>query len=466
MTPAILEDVRAFAAHVGVVLYPWQADAFGAACERAEGRFRYRLAAISVPRGNGKSWGGAVVGLWRLLCGPPRQDIISAALDFDGAKVVLEHARQIVRSSDALSGVIEVQANGIVVPSTGSRWTVTTRDHTASRGRHATLVIYDEVGWARDDELFSSLLAGQASIADPFCLVISTVGRRQAGPLWTVKQIAEGGDDATFWWWSGENRSPKVTAQYLERQRRILVPAQYAREHGNQWVDAADSFVSVEDVDRAMGGPWREQPAGQPGVAHECFVDLGITHDPTVIAVGHEDGGTVYVDVLQTFQGSKRRPVEIAAVEEALLDLAKRFSLRRIRVESWQGIAVVQRLEAVGLPVEVFTPTPKSNAEEWPQLAQRLAAGTVVMFPHARLREELLNLTVEVGPSGAKVVDRGRVHQDHAVAVRGIVASLGAAQGDAVPTFGNMPDAFTAERAAREREAMHDERDYLAAQRW
>ncbi len=30
----------------------------------------------------------------------------------------------------------------------------------------------------------------------------------------------------------------------------------------------------------------------------------------------------------------------------------------------------------------------------------------------------------EVGPQGVKVIDRGRVHQDHAVAVRGVVASL------------------------------------------
>src|SRR5439155_7694995 len=37
----------------------------------------------------------------------------------------------------------------------------------------------------------------------------------------------------------------------------------------------------------------------------------------------------------------------------------------------------------------------------------------------------LLNLVYEVGPSGIKVIDKGKVHQDHAVAVRGVVASLG-----------------------------------------
>src|SRR5437870_2875420 len=79
--------------------------------------------------------------------------------------------------------------------------------------------------------------------------------------------------------------------------------------------------------------------------------------------------------------------------------------------------------QRLGLPVELFSPTPKTNATEWPLLAQRLTNGTLVVFPHARTREELLGLTVEVGASGARVVDRGRCHQDHAVAVRGVVAS-------------------------------------------
>jgi hypothetical protein len=35
-----------------------------------------------------------------------------------------------------------------------------------------------------------------------------------------------------------------------------------------------------------------------------------------------------------------------------------------------------------------------------------------------------LNLCVEVGPTGVRVTDRGKVHQDHAVAVRGVVAQL------------------------------------------
>jgi len=251
-------DLLPFAEKFGITLYDWQASAFGQACERVDGRFRYRLAAVSIARGNGKSFGGAVVGLWRLLTGPRRHDIISVALDFEGARVLLNHAKAIVREHPVLARGVEVSANGLSVPATGSRWTIASAEHTSTRGRHAD-VIFDEAGWSKSDELYASLLAGQASLEDPFFLIVSTVGRRMAGPLWSVKMLADGGDASVLWWHSGENLSPKVTQDFLERQRRILVPAQYAREHGNVWVDAADSFVTAEQVDRAMSSGWLEQ---------------------------------------------------------------------------------------------------------------------------------------------------------------------------------------------------------------
>jgi len=143
-----------------------------------------------------------------------------------------------------------------------------------------------------------------------------------------------------------------------------------------------------------------------------------------VIALGYLEAGRVVIGRLITFQGSKSEPVQIASVESALRDLCARWSIRKIKIESWQGISSVQSLARLGLPVELFAPTAKAHSEEWPVLAQRLSGRTLDLFPHARLREELLNLVYEVGPTGVRVIDRGRVHQDHAVAVRGVAAQL------------------------------------------
>jgi hypothetical protein len=227
-----------------------------------------------------------------------------------------------------------------------------------------------------------------------------------------------------YFYYRDRNQSPLVTEKFLARQRAIMMPGQFAREHQNTVMDAADSFTTVADVAAAMGCGWTEQYTGLPDMRHEIFVDLGAVHDPTVIGVGHEAKGIIYLDTLLTFQGSRDAPVLMPVVKQAILDLAHRFPPKRIRIESWQGLTASQELKGEGLPVELFAPTAKAHGEEWPVLAQRLSSRTLRLFPHARLREELLNLTYEVGPSGVRVIDKGRIHQDHAVVVRGIVAGL------------------------------------------
>jgi phage terminase large subunit-like protein len=185
------ESFLAWADYYRVPLFAWQRDAFGQATKREGARFVHRLAGISVPRGNGKSWGAAAVGAWRFQHGPQPQLILSCALDFEGAKIVLDHARAILLAHPVLERGIEFLVDEIRIKSTGTRWLVKSREHTASRGLHPDLVLYDEIGWARDDELYASLSSSQAATKDPLMLVVSTVGRRRSGPLWRVKELAE-----------------------------------------------------------------------------------------------------------------------------------------------------------------------------------------------------------------------------------------------------------------------------------
>ncbi len=445
----VREDFLAYCDYRNKPLYDWKREAFGEVTRRVNGKFKYRLAAVCVARGLGKSKGGADVGEWGLMR-QVRAHVLTAALLTDGAQVVMDYARDDLRDKRG----VEVFAHHIAVPSTGSKWTITSREHTASRGLHPTIVIYDEIGWARDDELFASLLAAQASVDDPLFLVISTVGRRKSGPLWTIKTLAEGGDPSVLWWYSTENLSPRVTVDFLERQKRILLPAQYAREHQNQWVEAADSFTSAADVDAAMGSAWTEQLKGKRGRNYKHYWDLGAIHDPTVGAAGHEEDGAVYIDAIVTIQGSREEPVQLAVVEQMIKDMARRFPTDEIRVESWQGLSAVQSLQRLGLPVKLFTPTAKSNSEEWPVLAQRLTSRTLIVPPHARLREELLNLVYEVGSQGIKVIDRGSIHQDHCVVVRGICASLSQPE--------RVPYRFLSSRTVR---SVKEEEEELAAEK-
>ena len=106
----IREDFVAFSDYRNADLYDWSRRAFGEATLRENGRFKYRVAGISVPRGCGKSWGGAQVGGWGLVR-KRGAHVLSAALGLDGAQVVLDYARTDFRNSRG----VEVRANSILV---------------------------------------------------------------------------------------------------------------------------------------------------------------------------------------------------------------------------------------------------------------------------------------------------------------------------------------------------------------
>lgn len=142
-------------------------------------------------RGTGKSWGSGGVGSWRLVFGPSGSLILSTALDYEGGRVVMTHAKTMPRARGLDKNLVDIRADELINTANGKRWIIRSRDHPASRGLHPDVVLYDEAGWARDDELFASLLASQASCPDPLFIVTFTVGRRKSGPLWTIKQMAK-----------------------------------------------------------------------------------------------------------------------------------------------------------------------------------------------------------------------------------------------------------------------------------
>jgi hypothetical protein len=229
---------------------------------------------------------------------------------------------------------------------------------------------------------------------------------------------------SVFWFHTTENLSPLVTAEYLAREKRLLLPIQFAREHLNEWVSAADGYASTVEVDDAMDGSWVETPRAEPGRRYRMAVDIGLLSDPTVIGCGSNQEGLVCIDRLVTLQGSREAPVQLATVKRGIIDLATIFQPDQILIESWQGISVAQELAQLDWPVEIATPTAKSNSEQWSLLAQLFASRRIVLPVHPRLREELLGLSVEMTPIGIRVTDRTAVHQDHAVVVRMLASAL------------------------------------------
>jgi hypothetical protein len=164
-------------------------------------------------------------------------------------------------------------------------------------------------------------------------------------------------------------------------------------------------------------------------------------HDETVLACCRQDGASIEVTALEGFQGSHAHPVQFASVEARLRDMAKDLHLTRVEIESPQGIMLSQRLNIPGVTVSTVHPTAKSNAERWGALYQSLKAGTIRLPADAKLRRQLLTLTIVEGLTGWRVEDVPAIHNDRAVAIAGAVHLVTAGYG---MQASSMPNIFYA----------------------
>ncbi|MBA3141181.1 terminase large subunit, partial [Salmonella enterica] len=95
-----------------IALEPWQQFAFANIIGmkvKATGRRKYSSAFIGVPRKNAKSTKAAILANWFLIMEPGQQDIYTAAVSRDQARIVFDDARQMCLLSKPLKKRVNIQ---------------------------------------------------------------------------------------------------------------------------------------------------------------------------------------------------------------------------------------------------------------------------------------------------------------------------------------------------------------------
>ena len=336
-------------------LWQWQIDTLEKALSG-----RYRVAGLSTPRQNGKSYMGAVAGAF-VATMRPGSLVVSVAQDADAARIILNYARKIFLGNDLLAAMLVDELKSEISLANGSRWIIKSSEAVSSRGLSPSLVVYDELGYARDRRLFDTLLAAQVAQEQPLLLAISTVGPRRSGPLF---EISESEDEDVLWWHTSKNLSPLVTEKALAAQKRRMPHVVYIHEHENRWTEGKEQFVIEDDLAAVMIG---EQLWDAPGPTWG-FVDLGFTNDPSAAAIVQKTEFGLQCIRLETWQGSHADPIQFASLRSDILGLSQRFNCTAWQVEAWQGVLLSQELDGMGLDVTLLHPTAKSHRERWGHL--------------------------------------------------------------------------------------------------
>jgi hypothetical protein len=199
----------------------------------------------------------------------------------------------------------------------------------------------------------------------------------------------------------------------LEQQRRTLPAHVFARLHENKWIEGVGAYLAASEVDGVFTP---DLPAGSGVMA--IGLDLGITHDRSVLAAVRRDHqtGIVVVEDLETWRPSGGLPVDLREVEDAVTMVARRFGAPVV-IDPWQAVLLGQRLQARGVRVTEFPFTGENRRKLFSALLDLVRRGQLRCRPHEDLRRELLSLEVQETATGWRVDHRTGRHDDYVIAV-------------------------------------------------
>jgi hypothetical protein len=153
-------------------------------------------------------------------------------------------------------------------------------------------------------------------------------------------------DPNLLWFWSNRSdHAPWQTSHWIEEMRTSLRPAQFARLIENKRVSSESTFVDLADWDQCIDPTALSSP-GDKSVTVWTGLDLGLKHDPTAIAAVCWDGpkARLVCHRIYTPKEGQTRDIESTA-ESAIINLQRRFHLKAILYDRWQGIGLAQKLE-------------------------------------------------------------------------------------------------------------------------
>lgn len=331
---------------------------------------------IAWPKKTGKTGTVGVFAGHELVCGrEPDREIALCSSDLgQSVDVVLACIIRYCRRHPWLAKRIKIYKNVLIYSETvvdhrtGARHVqehvlraIPVRDTRSMHGLNPSMTIFDEY-WSQQ-----TYEAVEALAASPARRISRTIYSTYAGlrsqarpgnPLWDVWQRGLSGDDPRLFASivSGPDAwriAPWISESFIAQQRRRFasVIAEYRRLFENTWASGDEgSFLSADEIASAVDVEAGEPERGDPGVAYDYGLDVGLTHDWSALAVTHPGAdGRIVVDVIRYWRGTRQRPVSLSAVEAEIVSLAARFKPRRVIADLWQAAMLAERLALAGI---------------------------------------------------------------------------------------------------------------------
>jgi len=434
-----------------LVLFPAAEDVVHAMDARGpDGLRRYREIALSWPKKSGKSTMTAAIMLYMLTADPftasDRECYILADDLAQSKDVVFASACRMVARNGWLSkrctvSATEIAFRELVRDGAGGTYRSTSilrplpRSGPGTEGLTPSASAFDET-WLHRSWSGLEGLSPSPSRRSPLTVFASFAPLRSQGagcPWVDVLARARSGHDPNIFIseLSGPTASASIpwhTPRWLAQMTALYgsCESKIKRLLWNVVASEDSAFLKAEWLAAALDAGRPEAALGVPGTRYLGGLDVGISYDRTAFVVGHVDqGGRFVVDVVRQWAGTKTKPVDLMAVEEAIIGISQRFPLAGLHSDQWQSQLLQTRLARRGIPGVKSIVTEQAWLDRAVTVLGGAFAKRLIVIParELELREQLESLEVKETrrdrlrfDSGSGPTESGR-HDDLAIAL-------------------------------------------------
>jgi phage terminase large subunit-like protein len=236
--------------------------------------------------------------------------------------------------------------------------------------------------------------------------------------------------------WSHEPLAAWQTDAWLAEMRQITRPIQYLRQFENRFVSSENSFIEPSAWDRIVDPQLGALPAD---LFCEIYVgvDASVKRDSSaIVAVAFDpDRQKVRLVSHRIFQPSAAEPMDFElSIEATLLDLSRRFQLRRVLYDPYQMASSAQRLAKQGLPMEEYPQTLDRLTAMSQQLYDLIHGQALIAYPSEAIRLAISRTVALESSRGWRITKEKASHKiDVVVALA--MACLAAVKAQGESTF-------------------------------
>jgi hypothetical protein len=204
--------------------------------------------------------------------------------------------------------------------------------------------------------------------------------------------------------------APDAETPFMEDWDRIEAAAVAERQPLFLFKDKVENGMVKKELIRYPHFPDRT-------TQYSLLLDLGLKKDATALTLMHREGDKVIMDFTTAWvpdpepkNPKDRILVDLANVEEMILAVRDKVTVKDLWCDRWNSALLVQKLRSKGLRADVT----KLDYDDYEKFKRLLYAGNIELLPHRRMLEEIKNLQLY---GGKKVDHAPDGHNDLAVTV-------------------------------------------------